>query len=42
MWKPPLIWLISNQFLLVLGIHFSGIESIPRNAYTYIKKDDDM
>jgi hypothetical protein len=40
--KTPFDVINFKSIFAGLGIHFWGIESIPRNAYTYIEKDEDM
>ncbi len=40
--KPPLVILASEQLLKVLGLNAWGVGSVPRNATSWMEKDEDL
>jgi hypothetical protein len=40
--KPPLVRLASKQLLKVLGLNAWGVGSVPRDATSWMKKDEDL
>jgi hypothetical protein len=40
--KPALVKLLSEQLLKVLGLNAWGVGSVPRDATSWMEKDEDL